>query len=361
MAAREVAQAAFPQDGSGGQATVVFSRPGGLTDADRTYIAGLPDLIGGASAPAGLRDVVGEVVTAEGRPEYAASLRSEDGEVEIAQVNLRAVAFEETANDAVTLIREQLAATVPDGLQANVTGRAGIGADYLDSVVKATDSTTVVTVLLVVLILLIIYRAPLAALAPLVTIGAAFLVSRGVLGILAQAGWQISSILDSFIVVLVFGVGTDYTIFLISRFREELGRGEWHEAARRAVGRIGAVIAASAATVIVGLASMASGRFGLIQTIGPALAITIFITLLAGLTLTPAYLGIFGHYLFWPLHQRFDDPGRPARVLGPARRRDHPEAGDRHRHAPRGALHPRAGAGADAFQLRHPQGTAADR
>ena len=76
----------------------------------------------------------------------------------------------------------------------------------------------------------------------LVTIGGAFLVARGVLGLLAAAGWHISSVLDTFVVVLVFGVGTDYTIFLISRFREELARDAWPIAARRAVGRIAAIV-----------------------------------------------------------------------------------------------------------------------
>ena len=112
-------------------------------------------------------------------------------------------------------------------MQGNVTGQAGIGADYLDAAMEATDRTTVVTVVLVVVILLIIYRAPLAALAPLLTIGIAWVVARGVLGWLAQAGWQVSSMLDTFMVVLVFGVGTDYSIFLISRVREELAHDEW--------------------------------------------------------------------------------------------------------------------------------------
>ena len=119
-------------------------------------------------------------------------------------------------------------------------------------------------------------------------------------------------------VVLVFGVGTDYTIFLISRFREEVSKGDWHAASRTTVRRIGAVITASAATVIVGLGSMAFGEFGMIQTTGPALAIAIFVTLVAGLTLTPALLGIFGHYLFWPRHERDESDGRRRAASSPA-------------------------------------------
>ncbi len=167
------------------------------------------------------------------------------------------------------------------------------------------------TIILVVIILLLIYRAPLAALVPLLTIGAAFVLARGVLGVLAAAGWQVSSLLDTFLVVLVFGVGTDYAIFLISRYREEVGHEDWHEAVRETVKRIGAVISASAATVIVGLAAMAFADFEMIRTTGPALGVAVFITLIAGLTLAPALLGIFGHYLFWPLHMRTAGEGEP--------------------------------------------------
>ena len=121
--------------------------------------------------------------------------------------------------------------------------------------------------------------------------------------------------------VLVFGVGTDYTIFLISRFREEVSRGDGHAASQATVRRIGAVISASAATVIVGLGSMAFGTFRMIKTTGPALAVAIFVTLISGLTLAPALLGIFGHYLFWPAHERGaeEDPRGPLRA--PRRRR----------------------------------------
>jgi len=90
-----------------------------------------------------------------------------------------------------------------------------------------------------------------------------------------------------------------------------VGHEDWHEAVRETVKRIGAVISASAATVIVGLAAMAFADFEMIRTTGPALGVAVFITLLAGLTLAPALLGIFGHYLFWPLHMRTAGEGEP--------------------------------------------------
>jgi uncharacterized membrane protein YdfJ with MMPL/SSD domain len=300
MKARNLVARAFPADASSGIATLVMSRAGGLTEADRAYLVSLGTWVLDPAAPPEVRRVVANVLSADRRPELGSLFRSADGAVELAQVQLSVAPFQQSANEAVDAIRGHVEATAPPGLQVDVTGPAGLGRDYLASVMEGTDRTTIATVALVVVILLLIYRAPIAAMVPLVTIGVAFLVSRGVLGVLAASGWQIPSLVDSFLVVLVFGVGTDYTIFLISRFREELGRSDWREAGATTVGRIGAVIAASAATVIVGLGSMAVARFGLTQMIGPALAITIAVTLAVGLTLSPALLGIAGDRLLWP-------------------------------------------------------------
>jgi RND superfamily putative drug exporter len=302
LAARGVIAAEFPADSAPSTALIVFSRPGGLTDSDRLAIEGLRKYFEGAGHPA----EVLRYVTAEGSPSLASMFRSTDGVVELARVDMAHPSFLPPTNDTIDAVRSHLAgaSVLPAGLVAQVTGQAGIGRDYLQAIKEGTDRTTFVTIILVVLVLLLIYRAPLAALAPLLTIGAAFLVSRGVLGFIAQAGWPLSSVLDSFIVVLVFGVGTDYTIFFISRFREELARNDHDTALRVTVGRISAVIAASAATVIVGLTSMVVARFGMIQTTGPALAVAILVTVLAGLTLTPSLLAIFGRRLFWPLHEK---------------------------------------------------------
>ena len=302
LAARHVIAESFPGDSAPSVGLIVFSRAGGLTDADRTAIEGLRPFFEGSGHLSGVL----HYVTAEHSASLASMMRSTDGVVELARIDMSTPSFLPLTNTAIEAIRAHLASpgVLPSGLTAQVTGQAGIGRDYLQAIRDGTDRTTLVTILLVVLVLLAIYRAPLAAFVPLATIGAAFLVARGSLGFLAQAGWQLSSVLDSFIVVLVFGVGTDYTIFLISRFREELGRHEPGDAVRVTISRISAVIAASAATVIVGLTSMLVARFGMIQTTGPALAITIFITLLAGLTLAPSLLAIFGRRLFWPLHEQ---------------------------------------------------------
>ena len=247
VAARAAVERAFPGSTSSSSASVTLSRPDGLTAADLAFRDRFAAWTSSAEAPADLRDAVTGTETADSRPELENLLRSDDGSFEMLIVNLDVADTGDAAAAVVADLRDELTATAPQGLETHVTGAAAISTDYLAAVKSATESTTMVTILLVVIVLLAIYRAPLAALVPLVTIGSAFLVARGLLGFLAAAGWQVSSSLDTFLVVLVFGVGTDYAIFLISRYREEVGAdGDWHDAARVTVRRIGAVITASA-------------------------------------------------------------------------------------------------------------------
>ena len=101
--------------------------------------------------------------------------------------------------------------------------------------------------------------------------------------------------------MLILGAGTDYGVFLVFRVREELRRGLTpHEAVIRSVSRVGESITFSAFTVIAALVSLVLAEFAFYQSLGPALAIGIALMLLAGLTLLPALLAIFGRAVFWP-------------------------------------------------------------
>lgn len=297
VAARALETEKFAAGGSASSGLLVFEREGGLTAADRGYAESVHNWLLSPQGPA----IVQDVVSVFSHPEREGNLISPNNAAMLIEVNFTVAAFLPVVDEATYAIRERVAQHKPDGLAVHYTGEAGLSTDLVDSVVESTDRTTIVTVVLVIGLLFFIYRAPLAILIPLITITLAYLVSRGILGYLAQFGWQISSLLDSFMVVLVFGAGTDYSLFFISRFREELGQNTAYEAAVRSVQRIGAVIAASAITTMVGLSALGMARFGLVKTMGPGLALAVGITLLAGLTLTPALLSLFGKHLFWPL------------------------------------------------------------
>ncbi|NJL96113.1 MAG: MMPL family transporter [Anaerolineae bacterium] len=113
----------------------------------------------------------------------------------------------------------------------------------------------------------------------------------------------ISSIATVLIVVVIYGAGTDYNLFLISRFREELQNGtdgDKRTATRTTVQHIGESIFNSAATTVTGFLAMAFTQFGLFNTTGPILAVSILVTLLVSMTLTPAVLSLLGMRTFWP-------------------------------------------------------------
>lgn len=293
--ARDLIASKFPNEAAAGSSVIVFYNPGGLSDRDIAYAREVHQWLLSKSAP----EEVEKVVSIFDQPEMRQLLISADNTAMMMQVNLKVAPFQTSSNATVEAIRDHLGNT-QGGPETYVTGQAGIGADLIKALIQGADRTTVITLVLVLLVLLAVYRSPVASLVPLITIGLAFLVSRGTLGYLAQSGIRISSLLDSFIVVLVFGVGTDYSLVIVSRFREELARLNRHDAAVATIDKIGPVIAASAATVILGLSCLAVARFELTKTIGPALGLTVFITLVIALTLTPALLSLFGRYAFWP-------------------------------------------------------------
>lgn len=296
--ASELISKYFPQAEAGTSGTLVFYDAGGLSSEDMAYARQVQDWL--LSKPADVP--VTSVTSVFNSPELSSRLVSPDKTTMLMNVGLETGPQESSMSTAVKAIRDHLAGA-PQGLEVHVSGAAGIYSDLFSSLTDSIDLTTIITVILVVVLLLAIYRSPVASLVPLFTIGLAYLVSRGVLGLLAQAGVSIWSQIDVFLIVLVFGAGTDYCLFLVSRFREELKRNDTlAQATKATVSRISSVISASAFAVIIGLSGMAVARYQMIKTMGPVLGLAIFITLLAALTLTPALASLFGHKLFWPAH-----------------------------------------------------------
>jgi RND superfamily putative drug exporter len=287
----------FPDDPTRESSIVVFARDGGLTDADEAYIGELTATLTTGELGQDITDVQSTATS----PELAAFLRAPDGEAELLVASMADAPFSTSGTAAVERLRDHLEETAPDGLTHHVTGIGGLAADQANGVIESFDRTAIVTVLLVLVILFAIYRSAVAALIPLLTIGLAFGVSNGLVAYTAQAGLKVNTMVGTFMVVMVFGAGTDYCLFLTSRYREELHAGDPVAATvKRTTLIIGAVIAASAATVIVGFSSMISADFGIFKTMGPAIGIAIAVTLVAGLTLTPALLRLAGTRAFWP-------------------------------------------------------------
>ncbi len=288
---------AWPGESLARVGTLVFSRPGGLTEEDRAFVARAVSWLTSRDAPS---EVEG-VQSAGTAPELRPYLVSQDGTTELVLVRFRTSPFEPHTNAAVERIRRELARERPPGLEVHLTGQAGIGADEGRAIETAISRTTAITVALIIVILVWIYRSPVTPLVSLVSIGLAYLVARGVVALLARSVMKVSFLVETMMVVLVFGAGTDYCLFLISRFREELERRAGEKGILGiTMSRLAGVIASSAGTVMVAFLTQAVARFGMYRTVGPALAVAVGVTLLAGLSLVPALLKVLGRFAFWP-------------------------------------------------------------
>ncbi|MBL8792486.1 MAG: MMPL family transporter [Planctomycetia bacterium] len=243
-------------------------------------------------------------------PMLGKRLTSADGHCTLIQVSLAtpylAIQTQVAVDRAETAVKQRLDQAGFPPPQLLTTGAAGIGRDLIRAGGNSLESTTLATVVLVVVILLFVYRAPLLALIPLATIALSVFVALRLLAVFTQIpGVHLVNVSQIFTIVLLYGAGTDYCLFLISRYREELEEGqEGPHAVRRSVVSVGAALAASAGTVICGLSLMGFAEFAKVRCAGPAIAIALAVALAASLTLTPALLRIFGAAAFWPKRVR---------------------------------------------------------
>jgi putative drug exporter of the RND superfamily len=309
---------------------IVFARSGGLSAADLNTIGrfgeGLERLgLSGATpvfAPFSgqAKQPLGELT----RVARGVGPISRDGEAALVAL---AIDSEDRGAvvEGVEKIRAYLAAHADPGLRSYVTGPGGVAADLEQVAEDAGQTLLIATLGLVLLLLLLVYRAPLLALMPLLVVGTAYLIAIGLTYLLIESGLITVNTEGTFLLlVLIFGAGTDYSLLLIHRYREELGAGgEPLAALCGALVESVRPIAASAATVIAAMLVLLLADLESTHWLGPVLAIGIAVMLCAALTLLPALLAILGPRAFWP--RRESRPGERGRlwagVAGLVRRR----------------------------------------
>nr|WP_263600585.1 MMPL family transporter [Oerskovia merdavium] len=232
----------FPaQSGATGSLVVVRDDGAALTTADQGTVAALATTL--------QSDAIPGVVSVQETPQSL----SPDGLTAALSVAFDGQPGDEAVDDAVPALRtasdEALAGS---GLTSALTGNAAIQVDTTTAYASAERTITIATVLLIVLLLGLVFRSPLIAVIPIVVIGVVLSVVTGLTALLADLlDFQVSDTLQPILVVVLFGIGTDYIVFVLFRYREHLRRGESHrEALEVSVGVVGRVVASSALTVI---------------------------------------------------------------------------------------------------------------
>jgi putative drug exporter of the RND superfamily len=180
-------------------------------------------------------------------------------------------------------------------LTANLTGPAATGDDLTYIGIRDMHVIETAVLLMVLIILFVIYRNPITMMLPLITIGVSVVVAQYIVAGVAEVGLGVSSQTITLMTTMMAGAGIDYAVFLISRYHDYLRLGlDSGHAVVSALSSIGKVITGSAATVSITFLGMVFTHLGAFRTVGPALAISIAVALLAAVTFLPALLVLAG-------------------------------------------------------------------
>ncbi|GAB3199696.1 MMPL family transporter [Nocardioides hungaricus] len=290
-------------------ALIVFERADGgkLSQDDRAQVDSIAKELG---PQLGEATFVQQVVTVgpDGQPNV-----SEDGKVQIGIVGLaeNATGFDPQAFEDAKAMRADLTdLTDGTGLTAQTTGSVPQGLDSQESGDRALAIVGIATIVLIVGLLAIIFRSVIICLMPVVVVTIVSLVATGLIGWANEAfDLKADSSIETILVVVLYGIGTDYILFFLFRYRERLRQGEDTRASVvHALERAGEAIASAGGAVIVAFLALLLSSLGIFKAIGPALAIAVAVTLLAALTLVPAVVTVLGRALFWPSRKWREEP-----------------------------------------------------
>jgi putative drug exporter of the RND superfamily len=182
-----------------------------------------------------------------------------------------------------------------------VTGAPAFNYDIETESIRDVERIDPITVILIIVIVGIFFASLAAPLIPVSAIGISVGIAFGLVYVIGSLFTSVHFLILTLLPVAMFGAGSDYCIFLVSRYAEErrMGRGK-KDAVERAVTWAGESIATSGATVVIAFGSLAIAGFGMLRSIGIAVMMGISIALLVALTLVPAILSMFGDRMFWP-------------------------------------------------------------
>ncbi|MEK4523790.1 MMPL family transporter [Psychrobacillus sp. FSL W7-1457] len=249
-------------------------------------------------------DGIDTIVDIASLPEQAlASFISENGSTMIVPMNLEAgLGNDQYAeiNDEASKIGNDIAESTGD-TQFYITGPAGIAGDTVKLFEQADIQLLLATIVIILILLIVIYRSPLLAFIPLLATVIVYQVANQTIALLGAGGLEINNSTTSIMSILLFAAVIDYSLFVFSRYREELNHYESkYEAMKYAMRATGEPVFFAGGTVLAAMLVLFFADFRDYQNFAPIFGTAVFIIMIASITLVPALFTLFGRKAFWP-------------------------------------------------------------
>jgi len=280
-------------EGSSSNSTaLVFYHEGGLSTSEMEEVKQAIELLKSQQSELGIT----EIMTHFEDSQLEEQMVSADQSTVIALLNVDSL-----DREPEVAVEELYTALENVGIEHYLTGNWIISQDVLLSSEEGLKRTELITVVFILLVLFLVFRSAVAPLVPLLTVGLSYLVAQGVISFLAEyADFPLSTFTQIFMLAILFGIGTDYCILLISRYKEEMSKhGDKQEAILTTYRTAGRTVLVSGIAVLVGFSAIGLSTFILYRS-AVAVAVGIVVMLIALYTIVPFFLYTFGSKLFWP-------------------------------------------------------------
>jgi len=273
---------------------LVFNKEHGkLTDADKQAINNTLDKFTNDKSKYGIKDTLlpdSNIATRK-------KLQSKDGTTWVAQFNVskKDRTVEQVYNQMNRDVKTQ-------GLRTYVTGADVLQHDFSASIQEGIKKTEAITVVFIFIVLIIVFKSPIVPLISLLTVGVSFLTSFSIVtNLVEHANFPFSNFTQVFMVIVLFGIGTDYNILLYDKFKEDLGKGmDKYKAMHDALRNAGKTILYSGSSILIGFTALSLAKFSIYRSaVGVAVGVAVLLVVL--LTLNPFFMAVLGKKMFWPV------------------------------------------------------------
>ena len=224
------------------------------------------------------------------------NLISKDKTTELVQLNV-------SKKKSVSNINKQLTKAVKtDGIRTYITGADILQDDFSGAIQEGIKKTEVISVIFIFIVLILVFRSPIVPLISLLTVGVSFITAFSIVNNLVKNfNFPFSNFTQVFMVIVLFGIGTDYNILLYDRFKANLGNGmDKFEAAKNAQWNAGKTILMSGSSILIGFSALGLARFSVYKS-AAGVAVGVAVLLIVLLTLNMFFMTTMGKTMFWPV------------------------------------------------------------